>query len=54
VTVAAVTAALILTGAISARLGRAPVVPAVLRNVGVGLLAMAITFAVGSLVGGIA
>jgi VIT1/CCC1 family predicted Fe2+/Mn2+ transporter len=54
VTVAAVTAALILTGTVSARLGRAPVVPAVVRNVGVGLLAMAITFAVGSLVGGIA
>lgn len=53
VTVAAVTAALLLTGVVSARLGRAPAVPAVLRNVGVGLLAMAITFGVGSLVGGI-
>jgi VIT1/CCC1 family predicted Fe2+/Mn2+ transporter len=52
VTVAAVTAALILTGAVSARIGGAPALPAVVRNVGVGLLAMAITFAVGSLVGG--
>jgi VIT1/CCC1 family predicted Fe2+/Mn2+ transporter len=52
VTVAAVSAALVLTGVVSARLGRAPVVPAVARNVGVGLLAMAVTFAVGTLVGG--
>ena len=54
VTVAAVTAALTLTGVVSARLGRAPVRPAVLRNLGVGLLAMAVTFAVGRLVGGVA
>ena len=53
VTVAAVVIALALTGAVSARLGSAPRVPAVIRNVGVGLLAMAVTFAVGSLVGGI-
>ena len=52
VTMAAVSAALVLTGVVSARLGRAPVVPAVARNVGVGLLAMAVTFAVGTLVGG--
>lgn len=51
VTVLAVAAALALTGTVSARLGEAPVRPAVLRNVGVGLLAMALTFAVGSLVG---
>lgn len=54
VTVAAVTAALVLTGVVSARLGSAPPMPAVARNVGVGLLAMAVTFAVGSLVGGLA
>lgn len=52
VTVVAVTLALIATGALSARLGRSPVRPAVVRNVGIGLLAMAVTFAVGSLVGG--
>jgi VIT1/CCC1 family predicted Fe2+/Mn2+ transporter len=52
VTVAAVTAALVLTAAVSARIGGAPALPAVLRNVVVGLLAMAVTFAVGSLVGG--
>jgi VIT1/CCC1 family predicted Fe2+/Mn2+ transporter/membrane-associated phospholipid phosphatase len=51
VTVAAVTAALALTGVVSARLGRAPVPRAVGRNVGIGLLAMTVTFAVGSLVG---
>jgi VIT1/CCC1 family predicted Fe2+/Mn2+ transporter len=51
VTVVAVTAALALTGMVSARLGKAPRRPAVLRNVGIGLLAMAVTFAVGSLVG---
>jgi vacuolar iron transporter family protein len=53
VTVVAVTLALIATGVTSARIGLAPVRPAVLRNVVVGLLAMGITFAVGSLVGGI-
>jgi VIT1/CCC1 family predicted Fe2+/Mn2+ transporter len=51
VTVLAVTTALALTGVVSARLGRAPARPAVVRNVGVGLLAMGVTFAVGSLVG---
>lgn len=51
VTVLAVVAALAVTGTVSARLGGAPVRPAVLRNVGVGLLAMALTFAVGTLVG---
>lgn len=54
VTVVAVTVALILTGALSARLGRAPMAPAVLRIVAVGLLVMAVTFGVGTLVGGIA
>ncbi|MFC5380693.1 VIT1/CCC1 transporter family protein [Aquipuribacter nitratireducens] len=52
VTVAAVVVALCVTGTVSARLGGAPVAPAVLRVVGVGVLAMALTFAVGSLVGG--
>jgi vacuolar iron transporter family protein len=54
VTVVAVTVALILTGALSARLGRAPMAPAVLRVAAVGLLVMAVTFGVGTLVGGIA
>ena len=52
VTVAAVTVALALTGWVAARLGRARVRPAVVRNVVVGLLAMGVTFAVGSLIGG--
>jgi len=51
VTVVAVAAALALTGAISATLGRAPRRRAVVRNVGVGLLTMTVTFVVGSLVG---
>lgn len=51
VTVGFVVVALALTGTASAHLGRAPVAPAVLRNVGGGLLAMAITFGLGSLVG---
>lgn len=53
VTVVAVVAALTLTGAVSARLGSAPVLPAVARNVGVGVLAMGLTFAVGTMVGGV-
>jgi len=52
VTVLAVTAALVVTGVVSSRLGGAPRRPAIVRNVVVGLLAMAITFAVGSLFGG--
>ena len=52
VTVAAVTAALVLTGVVSAQLGGGPARAPVLRNVVVGLLAMAITFAVGYFVGG--
>jgi vacuolar iron transporter family protein len=51
VTALAVVAALVLTGAVSARLGRAPTGPAVLRNVAGGVLAMAVTYAIGSLVG---
>ena len=52
VTVVAVTGALVLTGVVSAQLGGGPARPPVVRNVCVGLLAMAITFAVGYLVGG--
>ena len=52
VTVVAVVVALAVTGVTSARLGPAPVRPALARNVGVGLLVMAVTFAVGSGVGG--
>jgi vacuolar iron transporter family protein len=51
VCVAAVTLALVMTGAISARLGQANARRAVLRTVGGGLLAMAITYGVGTLVG---
>jgi len=51
-TVGAVAVALVVTGVVSARLGRAPVAPAVARNVAGGLLAMAVTFGLGSLVGG--
>jgi vacuolar iron transporter family protein len=48
VTVVAVLAA---TGVVSAGLGRAPRGPAVLRNVAGGLIAMDITYGIGSLVG---
>lgn len=51
VTIVAVVLALAGTGAASARLGGAPPRPAIIRNVTVGLLAMGLTFAVGSLVG---
>ena len=50
VTMAAVTVALAVTGVVSARLGGARLRPAVLRNVGIGLLAMGVTFAVGVVV----
>jgi vacuolar iron transporter family protein len=53
VTIGAVTLSLTVTGLVSARLGRAPVIPAILRVVGVGLLVMMTTFTVGSAVGGI-
>jgi len=53
VTACAVTVALIITGFSSARLGRAAVRPAILRNVIVGLIAMTITYLVGTLVGGV-
>jgi len=51
VTVIAVTCALVLTGWGSARLGQAPVMPAVARNVGIGILAMGLTFLVGTFIG---
>lgn len=51
VTVGFVAVALVATGAVSAQLGRAPIGPAVLRNVGGGLLAMAVTYGLGTLVG---
>ena len=47
----AVAVALVVTGAVSARLGQAPTRPAVIRNVLGGMLAMAITYGVGTLVG---
>ncbi|MFB6812794.1 VIT family protein [Streptomyces sp. NPDC056387] len=52
VTVVAVLGALTLCGVISARLGGAPVPRAVLRNVTGGALAMAVTYAVGTWLGG--
>ena len=51
VTVAAVLAALIVTGAASAKLGRAPRVPAVVRNVVGGAIAMGVTYGIGALIG---
>jgi len=53
VVAAAVVAALALTGVVSARLGAAPAGRAVARNVGIGLLAMVVTYAVGVVVGGV-
>lgn len=50
-TVAAVIAALATAGWISARLGYGPTLPAVVRNVGGGALAMAVTYTVGALLG---
>ncbi len=51
VTVIAVLAALTGTGAASAALGRAPRLPAVLRNVLGGAVAMGVTYGIGSLIG---
>ncbi|KGN39456.1 VIT1/CCC1 transporter family protein [Knoellia subterranea] len=51
VTVVAVVVALLGSGWLSARLGSAPAWPAVRRNVVGGLIAMAVTYAIGSLVG---
>jgi VIT1/CCC1 family predicted Fe2+/Mn2+ transporter len=51
VTAGSVALALALTGWASARMSYGPPWRAVLRNVGGGLLAMGITFAIGNLVG---
>jgi VIT1/CCC1 family predicted Fe2+/Mn2+ transporter len=51
ITVVTVTAALALTGFLSARWGDAPPRPAVLRNMTGGLLAMGVTYLIGSLAG---
>ena len=51
VTGAAVVVAMALTGAVSARLGRLPLLASVSRNVAGGLLAMAITYGVGRIAG---
>jgi vacuolar iron transporter family protein len=51
VTVVAVLMALTITGAVSAGLGGAPKLRAVLRNVIGGSLALAVTYAIGHLVG---
>ncbi|WP_436493300.1 VIT1/CCC1 transporter family protein [Actinokineospora sp. HUAS TT18] len=48
---AAVVLGLVITGTVSARLGGAKVVPAVVRNVAVGCLAMAVTYGIGVLFG---
>lgn len=48
---AAVMVALALTGWLAARLGRMPPLPAIVRTVGGGLLAMAVTYGVGHLAG---
>jgi VIT1/CCC1 family predicted Fe2+/Mn2+ transporter len=53
VTVVAVTVALAVTGSLAARLGSAPAGRAVARNVVGGLLAMAVTYLLGGLVGGL-
>ncbi|MEO7131776.1 MAG: VIT family protein [Dermatophilaceae bacterium] len=51
ITVVAVTLALVLTGWVSARIGRSAPVRAVARNVAGGLLAMGVTYLIGSLIG---
>ncbi len=51
VTVLSVVAALALTGAVSARIGLSPRLPAVVRNIAGGLLAMGVTYAIGSFAG---
>ncbi|MFF4604430.1 VIT family protein [Streptomyces sp. NPDC001339] len=53
ITAAAVLGALALCGWTSARLGAAPEGPAVLRNMGGGVLAMAVTYAAGSVLGAV-
>ena len=51
VTVAAVALALVITGYLSARVGGTPMGRAILRNLAGGLLAMAVTYWIGRLVG---
>jgi VIT1/CCC1 family predicted Fe2+/Mn2+ transporter len=51
VTALAVVAALVLTGWLSASLGGARIRPAIVRNVAGGVLAMVVTYGIGSLVG---
>ncbi len=51
ITIAAVLVGMGLTGAISARLGGAPQIPAVLRNLAGGIMVMLITYTVGKLIG---
>jgi VIT1/CCC1 family predicted Fe2+/Mn2+ transporter len=51
VTVLSVVAALALTGFVSARIGYSPRLPAVVRNIAGGLLAMGVTYAIGSFAG---
>lgn len=51
VTVVSVLIALVGCGWISARLGSAPVRPAIVRNAAGGIIAMAVTYAVGALLG---
>ena len=53
VCVVAAVIGLVLTGYLSARLGKAPPRAAVLRNVGFGIVTMAITWGVGKLSGGV-
>ncbi|HEX8779746.1 MAG TPA: VIT1/CCC1 transporter family protein, partial [Nocardioides sp.] len=52
-TVVSTTAALGLTGFVSARLGFSPWLRAIARNVGGGLLAMGVTYLIGGLAGGL-
>ena len=51
VTVVAVLAALVVTGTASASLGQAPLLPAALRNVIGGAVAMGVTYGIGALIG---
>jgi VIT1/CCC1 family predicted Fe2+/Mn2+ transporter len=50
-TVVAVAAALALAGGVSAKLGYSPRLPAMVRNVSGGLLAMGVTYLIGMLAG---
>jgi VIT1/CCC1 family predicted Fe2+/Mn2+ transporter len=45
--------ALALTGSVSARLGQAPRLPAIARNIAGGIIAMGVTYSIGHLVGGV-